>query len=812
MEFQSQLENIDKKITEYNEKVEELSSVVRALAHSFGQNQLSSIKSDILFQIENKLDSMNPNTDINEIKDAFASLNVEFEAKKQALDEKISELEIVIAKMTSSMETAAPQLALPPNAEVEEKLTQIKTGIYTLMNEISEFKNQSPAIQTMTLPDGTQEHIESLQGVINSQIIANEQFYKNIEKQFEKINDTVKSINAEVEVKADLSQNPELIKLEENLNEFAMAVNAVLTSLKIIDIKCKELEDFQTSCANLEQTIQTSIDNLSQNLIEPIKSANDESFKQLHLLRENDGKHTQQLDLIEQVLKKNAKKITDDFEGIKGIISTNSQSIISNFEDVKGLILDIQPPDLADFNNNIKEVIDGLKISIDDFKHTVDLNDSTLSGSLEKIETSVDSIQEKIHMLPFKDDLHNIETILNDYKESLNELSNLDNSADIKEEIKNLNNDFSLQLVSLFDNISFLEESEDIKDFIDNVKNSINNKTSENSEKLNDIIFQFKALINKIDCIEKAQKTITEYLNQNDKKDDIYSFDDIQSDFAKMRLVLHEISQSASIIDFANDISSQIKQTHEQIDNFSQMIAQNSAVNENAIEIKEKIYGMQELFEKLDAQVYDISLRTNKLILSSEDSTNELKSNLQIFKEIVDKSNPEKLYGLFYEYSHYFGDINQTLSDISLSVLETQNDIASVKNALTYVGEWLDSAGTTLREIKEKPDVAPNIQVDNTDVKQSLSDLAARMSLFEQKIEMKMAAIEEKADKLLNTETPNSNEELVESVKKLITISKLKDKIAKPDNGLIARIESLDERFATMEAVLLKLNDMLIED
>ena len=76
MEFETKLESIDKKISDYSKKVDDLSNVIIALTHSLGQES-SLVKEDIVNELENKINALEIIPDAKEAKEIFQKISNE---------------------------------------------------------------------------------------------------------------------------------------------------------------------------------------------------------------------------------------------------------------------------------------------------------------------------------------------------------------------------------------------------------------------------------------------------------------------------------------------------------------------------------------------------------------------------------------------------------------------------------------------------------------------------------------------------------------------------------------------------------------
>lgn len=449
---------------------------------------------------------------------------------------------------------------------------------------------------------------------------------------------------------------------------------------------------------------------------------------------------------------------------IKKDYSKNQKGLNKKITELKTAITKANDT-IETFSQNSVENIDINKLynMFDEFKTNTDLSNQTVNTSIEKIET-----------------------MLTEYNQNLRTINLTSTDGEnIKDAVKSLNDEFYVELLQLFNSLSFEGEAEDLKEFMEDILASVALKTNENTEKLNSIMLQFKNLLNKIEGIEKTQNSISDYLKPEDADDLVYSFDDIQADLAKMRLVLNDISNTQDVV---GEISGKIEETREQIENISKLLGTSSDTEEGSFAINKQI-------EDLNARVYDISMRTNKLLLTNEDSTIELKNNLELFKEVCDKANPEKIYELFYELTHYFNDVTAKMEDVTAITRASHNEAVTIKNALVYVGEWLDNATgvleemrTGIQEIAVREQVVAQSEppvVDLSALQQPLEEnfaaIYARINTLETDMQKRLDDIDAKIENLLNV--------VVES----------KESSVKAMNPFMRNI---DKRFTAIEEVL----------
>ena len=695
MEFETQLESIDKKISDYSKKVDDLSSVIAALTHSLGQENSSLDKQDIIDKIEKKVKDLEVFPNVQEAKAAFEKINKEIKAKQGTVNTKINELQSSLAKLDKTLENTADK-------EGKKEHTELEKNILNLKKVIRNYRLATNKIEA----DDKNRKFEKPEDLISAQINTNKMFSAKMSKYIASLQEEINKIEKpskenDEESSEDLSSDISLALLRRDFGEFNLTINAVLTAIKMVDIKYQNLQEIANTLLNTDikadlksnfDNLQSSINEMANKLSEPNPNLSEEIKGELIALTNLTNEKID--NLIEKI------ELQPDFSDLYSEVFKGIKTEISNI------------------NVDVSKIFDLVK----DFKTTVDLNDDNLNSSMEKIEN-----------------------MLEDYQRDFNKLVEENPSSDeisdkVKAQIKELNSEFYLDFVELFNNLSFEDESEDLKDFIENVKNTITLKTDENTEKLNEIMYQFKGLAKKIEKIEKSQSNISDFLNPDDEDNIVYSFDDIQTDLAKMRLTLSNISETVSD---DNDLVSFMDKNHD--------------VNENAIAIKEKVLSLQENFEKLNSDVYDISLRTNKLILSSEDSVNELKNNLLMFRDLCEKVDPQKVYELFYELTQYFNDTNERLSTLNRNITVSEAEVKAIKNALIYVGEWLDNATNVLSSIES------NVSVLVQEKSDQYANLVGRLKFMEDnankqfdKIDKRFASIEKSLKSLVSLVEKNA--------------------------------------------------------
>jgi predicted nucleic acid-binding Zn-ribbon protein len=500
--------------------------------------------------------------------------------------------------------------------------------------------------------------------------------------------------------------------------------------------------------------------------------------------------------------------IVEEFQSLKDIgeqaygayvqkLEEGLESVASEYEDIKY--------DIRTLNDNISHIIR------DDIRE----NASIIAEEMKTIFQKID-----------EDEKTDISFEIQDLKETVNSTM-LELEGGLKDQfIRILNNleNVSYEYGNIKSDLEFINE---------NVPQSINNNINENIARI----------VNEI-------KIVQEQLNDDAR---LYTSEDMQSDFARMRLVLHEISQAVENNSGENfgqlnsglyDLSERIKNANENINRISDLINDmglkedsTEVIDNNFHNLRVEFRSIVDNFDKIGSDLSDISLRTNKLILTSEDSSKMLKSNLEDFRRIIEQSNPEKLTGSIsslassFENSirlmdNRFSEImsrNNTLERFSSSNLKSVED---VKEALSYMAEWIDGAGSLLQDLKS--DIAhlkidknseifsiqessalmsqnlENLKAVSDDIshdRETVKNISSVVSQEIQNISGAISALEEKFHNL-NQEiviAPDNEFYSELSVKFEDSITSVKDSISNELAKISEKFESYDEKFKRLE-------------
>lgn len=222
-----------------------------------------------------------------------------------------------------------------------------------------------------------------------------------------------------------------------------------------------------------------------------------------------------------------------------------------------------------------------------------------------------------------------------------------------------------------------------------------------------------------------------------------YTLQDVESDIAKLRLILNDISTSNSSAEFGV-ISTNINRIAKSIEDLRQ-----SLTNEESFELKTD-------FEKLNEDILSLSARTNKLLLNSDESYRIICDSLDEFNRRT-SSLEERLNILDNR------NIENRLSIIDEKVNETMNSNKVLKNVMMYLGEWMDGTSETISGIYEKAakassmrgildelkETVPEKEVLIKTIEDRFEEQQNRIDRLEKKLEKAIAVIEERDENLV---------------------------------------------------------------
>ena len=694
---------------EYEQKMELLQSKITEFAHIV-ENSNSDTEGKIASSLE----------EISSVKSELIALNDNLKSSQLASDEKfsniISVIETSVENLVANVNDLSENIKDGVNSSFKENVFAIEERFDGLVEILNEIKKQD-APDNSDLIQEIEDKITALKDeleLVNSDI-ANaleckaEEIIRNLEPiktgfeefvgfDYEKILSDLKSqlelsfMNFSVDINSEFASNSQTItKLEQAYKETFNKLSAVEECVN---------EKIQNNIELLKIEIETAVKDIKSNFGDKFEDNFDELKNHFDVALNNAN-----IEGSIKNLKDDFGSKLEDFDSKIDIFGDKISDIDNKFDDFDNKIQNLN------FDDSFEKLHDKLVNNFDNLSST----EAKVSGMIDALHQKVDAIASDSSDLDILDEIDNIKDIIFEQrkffevasdekanaidkylKDVLLKLDNVDlekNSEDIKESILNV-------LVSLFDQISFVEETEEIKDFVEE-------KTDEINQHLVEVRNQLKQLT-----------------SPGDDFDYVYTLQDVESDIAKLRLAIKNISGS----DFS-DITDEMKKIADAVDGL-----ENSLTQEQTLDLKSDI-------EKLSEDIVSISSRTNKLILNSDESSKTLQDGLNNFGNVVQKLEDRISY---LDNTEINERIERKIDDVHSLVVEADSVNKVSRQVMMYLGEWIDSAGEKLSLITEKTTEIDNIKESIQELRETVPEKTTILDDIERKFEQQ----EERIDRL----------------------------------------------------------------
>lgn len=746
-----------------NNKIELLAQTIKP------QEWLDEIKTYIAGdEIHTMLEEINGKIDILTLSD-----NSEWIGEiKQALEQLNS---------SDSVSSADPQtqsmLAL-----INEKLDILaSTDDYDLIEEVrdalEQIDNSEQTEKTHNLLNVISDKIDILAATDNSE-------------ELDEIRETLVSIEEKFDEAYSSNNTEEMSELKTALETIENVVN----ELSSISKDTSEIEELRSSLSSIESKVDIIAQSDEIDEFEDLKEILDSIENKIDDISSSDQleKIKEYLGNLEKRISKNKsedallfldeiKEILDSIES--KIDNAASLETNNNIEDIKYTLLNVDEK-LDSANKSANESIKSLKDTLSSVDKKVD-NVQRLSESDAKITSILETLNHKIDIIAESDnashqrDFQDVKDLImaqTDYIDSLeknnktdavkkclkeltievNNINSNNNTKQIQKTLREMKESIMAAVVTIFEQVSFIEESEDIKDFVEEKTDEINQNLAAVTEQL---------------------KQIT---SPEDGPDYTYSMQDIESDLAKLRLALNELqtneqehnaTQLASILNNINQIGTSVEDL------------QNSLT-------KEEVFGLRIKFDRINTDIKSLQALTNQLVVKSGESYNALNSTFEDFGKVITDQLTTKV-------------------DKVTKMLETSNASDKVmRQALIYMGEWIDSASESMNKISTNSDEIVDVKSALEGLKKTVPAQTEILNSIEEKFDEqqeRLAYFEKQISKLGGLE--DKFEEQQERIDRLeIALDKILSAVEDIDDSKVTRkIDKIDKQIAKLSTNIEKL-------
>lgn len=674
-------------------------------------DKIQTITGDTEIKIGNSVSEITDlKAEIEQISKEFTEWNYGQEARDSKIVNMISselgEIGVTITTLQDSIQAGVHQ-ELSKNSElVEIQINNLVKYIEDLKENLHTEEKEENSVDLETPLKEIKEKITAVKQEIN---LINTDITDVLNSKTDEVMKLFAPLQTSLEAFSDIEKN-----IDSKLDENANTQNATLTNaLDAIKENIREILENYTAKFDFSDKIVASVNNIETKISEKITS-NTEDLKTLLSVAMNNDDITWAIDNLKSDISDKVTRIFNERNNYSEILDKTNE--------------------ISQNNSKITSLLDALNQKIDILAMSDTSDDFSVPDEIDEIKEMISSQRQLLTNSASSEKINAIE----------NQLQDLINKIDIIEstDLKDMRENIISAVLNVFEQISFIEESEDIKDFVEEKTDEINQNLIE----------------------------VKEQLKQISNNDDGYSYtlQDVESDIAKLRLVINEISENSSREEMS-DISDNIHKIVTSVEDL-----QNSLTQEQISDLKND-------FEKLSEDILSISSRTNKLLLTSDESYNALNNGLNDFSNIVYKLEERINY---LDNKEITERIEEKLDNVANVVTGSANSDKVMRQALMYMGEWIDTTSEKIESLCEQEDTIDEVKniieelqdkvPEHTELLNNLSDKFEEQEERLDRLEMKLEKILSAIDDIDDTKLTKKVEKIDKQLTKLSnTIEKL---------------------------------------
>ncbi len=573
-------------------------------------------------------------------------------------------LSAVMAKQDGNLAKLIDKIDSINNEDVIDGLDVIKRDITTqVLNIFNQISFEAEAIEIKS-------EISDAKDELNAAIT---QVSDGISKILAKQNEFVDDYTSSLQRFEETLENNHVFQLKA-ISEVAVSNKELAESIENNHIaEVKAISEVTESTNSLAATLE--------DIILQIKSIQESGGEDSHYSLSDIESDLTKLRLVLSDIKENLNK--REFESVISSIDV----VITQIQDLKAFIPVDKIDEINENSIDVLDLLEGLALEIKGLHSTQEDILGAVHVNAEEIQsefkTSLDGFANEIRDLQAaQDDVIgavkvNAEEIQSDFKMSLEDFAN-----EIKEfskdtlsaKLASVKNEIFTQLLSVINQISFVEEQEEIISHIDDVQARLNLISSGSEDEMGN-----------------------------------YSLLDIETDVAKLRVALEEIKAEGrgAEVDGLVEALAKASDTLEYL--------KTEIPNHEISEVRAEL-------EKIANDIISISIRTNKLLISSDESYKDLKEHIETFHSIIGDVD-ERTKNLYEEVGMDKLEYQVTSIRDIVGRQELTNQVFN--EVFEYLAEWIDSTGEKISYITEKL----NNKEDINEIKLSLEELRKATSV-----------------------------------------------------------------------------------
>ena len=631
------------------------------------------------------------------------------------------------------------------------------------------------------------------------------------------------NLNTLVEVVANIYD-------DEAFEELKTDVAAIFKKSELISATLKELatkEDFiKNASQNKDEIKKNSLDLITQleaNIFDKLNVADITDIKNYaekiffqgtEVLKEeiwsvkDTVKNIDETVVKSDVFDKSIQGVKDD---IIDVISEESVAATNLVNELKEVLTDKISEESAAASNQVNELREVLTGKITE-------ESTATSDQIKNVVKQIDNLKEDITYLISGESVASAQQIkqlgasLESLKTDLNNLILNEQGQQIEIALQNLQTKFVTQLVQIADNISFDEQADDINDNVTLVSEEIKEELSEAVTGITEDLSTLKNNLEKLQTQTEADnKDVVSSINKLDETLKANVSDEISNLASKIKLLTNGFREDNDFSYTMPDVESDIAKIRVDLSNLQRiLINPDSLTEDHSIDIATRLNDlkaavqkmqdspithqvseMQEMFTGLSEDIASISKRTNKLIISSDEVTKKLLSNISAFTNLINTF--DKQSKSFYN-SAFLKDINKKVDTITRGTEAIVQSNNAINEAFVYMGEWIDTAS----------DSFDNLQNDVSKIKKTL---LSDEENFTERLNIEINAVNKKLEEQQNLingiiQQQTESQELNQELKSLLEFVASQVSIT---NEKMIENEQLTQKILNMEKQLKKI-------
>ena len=500
-------------------------------------------------------------------------------------------------------------------------------------------------------------------------------------------------------------------------------VEALRTAIEDVHSFISKKFEVITDLINVKDTLSGTAEDIKTTITEKINSNSEELKTALSVALNNDTVNMAIEDLKSDLSDKLSKVYNETTKNSE-IVNSAQKIIDKNTKDLEII---------TDGNTKISGLLDIINQKIDVLAMANDGEDYSVLDEIDEVKNLISSQRNLIENTANSDKVSAIEDKLEDLVSKIDNIETTD--------LKDMRETILTAILSVFEQISFIEESEDIKDFVEEKTDEIN------------------------ESIRKVQQQLKQIVNVDD--DYAYTLQDVESDIAKLRMVLNDLSNTSSQEEIS-DISNNIHKIVSTVEELQSSLTQ------------EQMSGLKADFERLSEDVLSISSRTNKLLLTSDESYNALNDGLNDFSNVIHTLEDRLSH---FDNKEISERIEEKLDNTYNVVTASANSDKVMRQALMYMGEWIDNASENLENIYENSEKIEEVQEIIEELQEKMPEQKELIKSLEERFDEqqnRMDRLEMKLEKILSAIDDLDDNKLTKKVDKIEKqITKLSNNIEK---------------------------------